>query len=395
MVSTASTQLFQADIPHDLAPYATNWRESQGRFFDEPGAGDRTPYQRDRDRIIYADSFRRLQYKTQVFTNSEEGDFRTRLTHSLEVAQLTRTICRALKLDEDLGETIALVHDLGHPPFGHSGEGALQKMMKNYGGFNHNHQTIRIVRELETRYASFDGLNLTYESLEGIAKHNGPLSKAEQKLTFFADLSPSSQPGLEAQVAALCDQLAYNHHDLEDGLATGKLHLEQVLALPSFAREWELVTASYPRLDQARQVTEAIRRMVHRQVKDLLNQSHANLHENQPKNVAEVRQHKEFFIGFSPVIVKESHFLCEFLFENMYRHVQVNRRNFQGFRIIEALFDAFMNHKRMLPENYQQRLSADSDDAQKAKVVCDYIASLTDRSAALEYHRMFGPIEWK
>jgi dGTPase len=384
-----------SDLPAAQAPYATDWRKSQGRLHDEPSADDRTPFQRDRDRIVYADAFRRLQYKTQVFMNSEEGDFRTRLTHTLEVAQLTRAICRFLQLDEDLGEAIALAHDLGHPPFGHAGEDALNDCMKDYGGFEHNVQTLLILRQLESPYAQFDGLNLSWEVLEGVAKHNGIIERKLSKNELFKDLAPGSQPGLEAQVAAACDALAYKHHDLDDGLATGKLHLEEVLSLPQFKRVWDEVSATYPRIAEPRKIKEAIRRLINRQVRDILANSKQNFMRARIQTLPEVRAQEHFLVGFSEEVAADNEKLSTFLFHNLYRHTSVNRFNFQAHRIIRDLFNAFMNHRKMLPIEWREKLPEEVKDvAGKARVVCNYLASLTDRSAMQEHQRLFAPINY-
>ncbi|MFZ2619845.1 MAG: deoxyguanosinetriphosphate triphosphohydrolase [Alphaproteobacteria bacterium] len=380
-----------------LAPYATRWQTSRGRMHDEPSADHRSPFQRDRDRLIYSDAFRRLQYKTQVFMNPEEGDFRTRLTHTLEVVQLTRTICRGLGLDEDLGEAIALAHDVGHPPFGHAGEDALNDCMEHFGGFNHNVQALRILCELETPYAMFNGLNLSWEVREGVAKHNGPLvgegsaELAENKL--FSDLLPTQQASLEAQVAAVCDQVTYIHHDLDDGLNTGKLHIEDVMQLPQFKRMWEEVTATYPHAPRSRYLNEAIRRMINRQVRDIISVSRSKIASSGVQTVAEVRELPDMLIGISDPVAKENKLMYDFLYSHLYRHTSVNRYNFQAHRVVRELFKAFMNHRKMLPTDWRARLpKLAGDEAGKAQVVCDYIASLTDRSALREHARLFAPL---
>lgn len=373
-----------------LAPFATRWETTRGRDMKEPEPTDRTPFQRDRDRIVHSDAFRRLQYKTQVFTNSEEGDFRTRLTHSLEVAQLTRTICRTLGLDEDLGEAVALAHDLGHPPFGHAGEEALDRCMESFGGFRHNDNTMKILRKLERRYAAFDGLNLTWETLEGAAKHNGPIEGDVPAV--MADLEPETWCGLEAQVAALCDDIAYNHHDLDDGLMSGKLYLDDVIgALPNFRRVWEEVTSTYPQQEEHRLIKETIRRMMTRQVKDLLHTSTHKLNKVQPQSAEEVRAYDTALILFSKDMAADMKNMKQFLFKRMYRHYQVNRMMFRAYRVIDGLFNVYMNHRKMLPMHVQKLLPADvNDDKAKAHVVCDYIACMTDRSAMSEHNLLFG-----
>lgn len=375
---------------HGLAPYATDWRQSKGRKYQEPDAFDRTPFQRDRDRIIHSESFRRLQYKTQVYTNQSAGDhFRTRLTHSMEVAQITRDICRYLNLDEDLGETIALAHDLGHPPFGHAGEDALHMCMESYGGYRHNDQTLRVVTQLERRYAMFDGLNLTWESLEGIAKHNGPIKNADEDL--YDGLNPRKHCGLEGQVAALADDIAYNHHDIDDGIGMGSLTVEKMREVRHFDRIYEEMLATYPKAEEDRLLKETIRRMISRQVKDLLLTSKSNIEKSGVQSVEEVREHGKALITFSPKMEEETVELKRFLYNNMYRHFKVNRSAFRAHRIIGDLFETYMKHRRMLPEQIQKYLPKDKKDkAGKAIVVADYISSLTDRSCVQEHARLFG-----
>jgi dGTPase len=373
-----------------LAPYATDWHKSRGRKYQEPDAFDRTPFQRDRDRIIHSESFRRLQYKTQVYTNQSAGDhFRTRLTHSMEVAQITRDICRYLHLNEDLGETIALAHDLGHPPFGHAGEDALHRCMEAYGGYRHNDQTLRVVIQLERCYANFDGLNLTWESREGIAKHNGPVKNADEDL--YDALEPKSFCGLEGQVAAMADDIAYNHHDIDDGIGMGSLNVEKMRELTHFNRIYEEMLATYPNGEPHRLLKETIRRMISRQVKDLLLTSKMNLEKSNVKNVEEVRALDRPLITFSDKMEKETVELKRFLYKNMYRHFKVNRSAFRAHRIIGDLFDTYMEHRRMLPEQIQKYLPEDKKDkTSKAIVVADYISSLTDRSCVQEHAKLFG-----
>jgi dGTPase len=382
----------EIDKGRTLAPYATDWRESRGRFHEEPVALDRTPYQRDRDRVIHSDAFRRLQYKTQVFVNFMEGDhFRTRLTHSLEVAQITRTICRSLGLDEDLGEVISLSHDMGHPPFGHAGEDALDKCVKEYGGWRHNEQTMRVIRELESPYGSFEGLNLTWETLEGIAKHNGPIPKEEAKFRLFKDLEPETHAGLEAQVAALADDMAYNHHDLDDGLRAGSLHLEQVMTLPQFHRAYTEVSSTFPNANYVRTIKETIRRMLSRQVQDVLTVSRARLAKEKLKCVEDVRNFGEPLICMSPEVMEETQEIKKFLFQNMYRHYIKNRMDFRAHKIITDLFEAFLEHRRLLPDAVQEKLPADANNLKgKALVIADYISLMTDRSVIREHARLFS-----
>jgi dGTPase len=384
------TKATRDTLMSNLAPYATHWQKTKGRVMDEAEAFDRTPFQRDRDRLIHSDAFRRLQYKTQVFSNQNAGDlFRTRLTHSLEVAQIARDVCRYLNLDEDLGEVIALAHDLGHAPFGHAGEDALNDCMKPFGGYRHNDQSMKIVRQLERRYGAFDGLNLTWETLEGIAKHNGPMD-GEHNPSLYADLEVNTWCGLEGQAAAMADDIAYNHHDMDDGVGMGTLSIEKLRELPQFNRAYEEVVAIYPKLDEYRKVKEIIRRMQSHQIRDLLKTSANNIKKSGVKSADEVRAYGKQLIAFSAKVEKETQELKNFLRENMYRHFQVNRSAFRAHRTINELFDVYMDHCRMLPKHVQDCLAAEPTEHEKAQVVADYIASLTDRSAVQEHARLFG-----
>lgn len=382
-----------------LAPYATDVTALTPQENQRTHAltDTRTPFQHDHDRIIHSSAFRRLQHKTQVMHNSEEGDFRTRLTHTLEVAQLSRSLARMMNVDSDLAEICALAHDLGHPPFGHAGEDALDAKMKAFGGFEHNLQTMSILRQLECTYAAYDGLNLTWESLEGIAKHNGPLPENQHNNALVSDLKPASYASLEAQIAAICDDIAYNHHDMEDGFATGKLHFEEIVALPSIAPIWQEIKSTYPHADTFRYVKELARHLIHRAMQDVLSQTRKNLDALQPTSVEDIRNAPVQLVMFSPSGADAIKELKTFLFENMYRHHEINRQAFKGHKMINELFDAFMNHKKLLPPYTLSRLDTldMQDDTHKARVVCDYIASLTDRSVAREYTRIFGDIEWR
>lgn len=375
-----------------LAPYATLWQHSRGRIIAEPEQESRTPFQRDRDRIIHSEAFRRLQYKTQVFVNHEGDHYRTRLTHSLEVAQITRSICRVLNLDDDLGEAIALAHDLGHPPFGHAGEDALNEAMQPYGGYRHNEQTLKLVRELEHKYANFNGLNLTWEALEGIAKHNGPEEGINEQGTVFEGLEIDTWSGLEAQAAALADDIAYNHHDIEDGLNAGILELEQVIAgVPAFATLWQEVSNLYPDTPRNRLVRETTRRMMHRQIEDVLAQTRKNIAKHNPKSVEDVRHAGEAMVAFSPEMAKATKALKKFMYENMYRHYRVSRMSLKAHKVVKELARIFMEHQRCLPTEFQHRIADKKDMQQRATVVCDYISGMTDRYAMLEYDRLTDP----
>ena len=374
-----------------LAPYATHWKNSKGRFFAEPEASERTPFQRDRDRIIHADAFRKMQYKTQVYANQDSSDhYRTRLTHSMEVAQVCRSICRALNLDEDLGECVALAHDLGHTPFGHAGEDALNACMAPYGGYRHNDQTLKIVRSLECRYPNFDGLNLTWEALEGIAKHNGPCKEGYDE-ALYGDLEPTTFSGLEAQVAALADDIAYNHHDIDDSLHMGSLSLRTICQFEPFARTFSEVESSFPKASERRLIKETLRRMLDRAVKDLIKTSKQRLKNSGVKTVEDVRNYHEPLIAFSEPMAALMKDMKAFMFEHVYRHYQMNRAAFRAYRVIEGLFETYMKHRRMLSSEHQLNLPEDKEDIHgKAQVVANYIAGLTDRSAVQEHARLFG-----
>lgn len=373
------------------AAYATLHEESKGRLFVEAENKGRTPFQRDRDRIIHADAFRKLQYKTQVYANESPSDhYRTRLTHSMEVAQVARSICRTLRLDEDLGECVALAHDLGHTPFGHAGEDALDKCMEPYGGYRHNDQTLKIVTQLERRYPAFDGLNLTWEAREGIAKHNGPLKEGFDA-ELYKGLDPNSYSGLEAQVAALSDDIAYNHHDVDDSLHMGSLTLNAIKEVDSFNRVYIEVESSYPHADERRLIKETLRRMMDKAIRDLIKTSTQRIKDSGVKHVEEVRNYGEPLIVFSDPVEKSMKELKKFMFQNVYRHYQMNRATFRAYRVIEALFNTYMEHRRMLPAYEQNFLPEDkSDEHAKAQVVANYIAGLTDRSAIQEHARLFG-----
>lgn len=367
----------------DLAAYAVSDAVSRGRRIAEPAPQTRGEFQRDRDRIVHCAAFRRLEYKTQVFVNHEGDHFRTRLTHSLEVAQIARSIARTLRLNEDLTEAIALAHDLGHTPFGHAGQDALNECMSEAGGFEHNLQSLRVVDLLEQRYAAFDGLNLCFETREGILKH---CSRAQAELLgdvgerFVRGLYPS----LEAQVANLADEIAYNNHDVDDGLRSGLLGLPQLETVPAFRRHLDAVRAEYPVLAERRLVHETIRRMIHRLVSDLIEHSRANLEATRPVSPDDVRS-APLLIGFSPEVRREQQELKAFLFTNLYRHFRVNRMASKARRIVRELFLAFRDEPRLLPADYQDQFARDG-----ARAIADYVAGMTDRYAIREHRRLFA-----
>ena len=367
-----------------LAAYAAHPGQSRGRRHNEPDPAGRNQFQRDRDRVIHSTAFRRLEYKTQVFVNHEGDLFRTRLTHSLEVAQIGRGIARNLDLHEDLVEAIALAHDLGHTPFGHAGQDALNACMREHGGFEHNLQSLRVVDFLEQRYAEFDGLNLTYEVREGILKHCSPLN-ARQLGEVAERFLNRGQPSLEAQVANLADEIAYNDHDVDDGLRSGLITLEQLSDVELFARHLEQVRTRYPQLGGRRLVHETVRRMINALVGDLCSHSSERIKDVAPADIADVRAAAAPLIGFSDDMRRQQLELKQFLRANLYRHYRVNRMSSKAQRIIRELFDAFMQDPALMPEDYQQ-----SARQNQARAVADYVAGMTDRYAIREYRRLFS-----
>jgi dGTPase len=374
-----------------LAPYAANDSRSRGRRYSESAPAYRGEYQRDRDRIIHSQAFRRLEYKTQVFVNHEGDLFRTRLTHSLEVAQVGRTIARALQLNEDLTEAIALAHDLGHTPFGHAGQQALNQCMRDYGGFEHNLQSLRVVDELEEKYAEFSGLNLTFEAREGILKHC-PADKAEEMGELGRRFIDKRQPSLEAQLTDLADGIAYNSHDVDDGLRAGLISLPQLDEVELFREQHDTVSARYPDLPPRRAIHEIVRRLINCQVLDLIEESCARIAAAAPADIEAVRAAPEPLIAFSEGMHARHAKLKQFLYRYLYRHYRVHRMSVKAQRIVKALFDAFFNERRLLPEDYYQkarREEAAKGKTGRARVVADYIAGMTDRYAIAEYTRLF------
>jgi len=367
----------------ERAPYAALAEHSRGRCHAEAAPIGRSEFQRDRDRIIHSTAFRRLEYKTQVFVNHEGDLFRTRLTHSLEVAQIGRAIARSLNLDEDLVEAIALAHDLGHTPFGHTGQDALNACMQDYGGFEHNLQSLRVVDRLEERYAEFDGLNLTFETREGILKHCS-LPNAKLLGDVGARFLQKQQASLEAQVANLADEIAYNNHDVDDGLRSGLLELEQLSAVTVFARHLQEVKQRYAQLDGRRAIHETVRRMINTLITDLVAQSSKNITQANPGNIDGVRT-APMLIGFSDSIRAEQRELKQFLRTHMYQHYRVNRMSSKARQIIKALFEAFMEDPKLLPPQYQDKAKQD-----QARTIADYIAGMTDRYAVKEYRHLFS-----
>ncbi|MFV1993015.1 MAG: deoxyguanosinetriphosphate triphosphohydrolase, partial [Acidiferrobacterales bacterium] len=363
---------------------------SRGRKYDEPRPAHRSDFQRDRDRIIHSAAFRRLEYKTQVFVNHEGDLFRTRLTHSIEVAQIGRSIARALNLNEDLVEAIALAHDLGHTPFGHAGQDALNKCMQKVGGFEHNLQSLRVVDVLEERYADFPGLNLMFETREGILKHCS-LKNARSLGKLGERFVNKTQPSLEAQLTNLADEIAYNNHDVDDGLRYGLIDVEQLQAVPLFADQYNKVVIKYPDLNPRRIIHETIRRMVNEMVVDLIETSRANIAELGIDSIDGVRDHKTELISYSEPMKKQTQALKRFLRESMYHHYRVKRMTAKSTSVLTALFEAFIGDLELLPPQYRQKSSASNSEIDRARIVADYIAGMTDRYALAEHGRLFAP----
>ncbi|MEG0937176.1 MAG: deoxyguanosinetriphosphate triphosphohydrolase [Comamonas sp.] len=382
-----------------LASYACNPLHSKGRRFAEPVAPTRSDFQRDRDRIVHSSAFRRLVYKTQVFVNHEGDLFRTRLTHSLEVAQLGRSIARALQLDEDLVEAICLAHDLGHTPFGHAGQDALNECMRPHGGFEHNLQSLRVVDRLEERYPAFDGLNLTFETREGILKHcsrsNAELLNAREPGGVAQRFIDATQPSLEAQLCNLADAIAYNAHDVDDGVRSGLITMAQLRdAVPLFVRYYEATLADWPQLlvpdAQRKLLYESIRRMLSEQVYDVINSSRAQLQSAKVSSVQDVRLHGQVLIAFSDEMKAESQRLKQFLFKQLYRHPQVMQTMDGAQQVVRELFAAYMVEPERMKPRFVQRVLAASTLNERARVVADFIAGMTDRYAAREHEQITG-----
>ena len=377
------------------APYATRPDASRGRLHAEPEDPGRSVFQRDRDRIIHSTAFRRLEYKTQVFVYHEGDHYRTRLTHSLEVSQIARGICRRLGLDEDLGEALALAHDLGHTPFGHAGEEALGEAMAPHGGFDHNAHSLRLVTALERRYADFDGLNLTWETLEGLAKHNGPVSLTsgdapEALETYLArhDLEVGSWPGPEAQVAALADDIAYNNHDLDDGLRAGLFEPEDLAGLPLVGGVFAEVADRYPDIERSRLIHEVVRRLIHAMVEDLITETRRRVAEVKPADVAAVRGLGRPLVGFSTPMEAKNRAIKKFLYARMYRHPRVTHETDRARVVVTDLFRLYFSHPGSLPAEWRTEAERARDAHGVARIVGDYIAGMTDRFAFGEHERL-------
>jgi dGTPase len=378
-----------------LAPYAAHDEQSRGRRYPEPKPEYRGEFQRDRDRIIHSNAFRRLVYKTQVFVNHEGDLYRTRVTHSIEVAQIGRSAARALRLNEALTEAISLAHDLGHTPFGHAGQEALNECMRPYGGFEHNLQSLRVVDELEERYAEFRGLNLTFECREGILKHCS-VRNARELGELGERFIQRRQPSLEAQIANLSDEIAYNNHDVDDGIRAQLVDLKSMREVRLFRRQYDVVVSQYPDLGERRLVHEVIRRMINYIVVDLIRTTQARLDEARPASIDEVRRLPKPLVGLSDVARDEHAELMEFLRERVYKHYKVLRMTSKARRVLKALFDALFEDINLMPTEHRD-LARQADVSQgpagRARAVADYIAGMTDRYAILEHRRLFDPAE--
>ncbi|MGQ0698781.1 MAG: deoxyguanosinetriphosphate triphosphohydrolase [Panacagrimonas sp.] len=377
----------------ELASCAADPAHSRGRQNAEPSPSLRTEFQRDRDRIIHCAAFRRLEYKTQVFVNHEGDLFRTRLTHSLEVAQIARSVARTLQLNEDLCETISLAHDLGHTPFGHAGQDALDECMKEYGGFEHNMQSLRVVDELEDKYAAFRGLNLCFETREGILKHCSP-KNAQTLGDVGRRFLEHTQPGLEAQIANLADEIAYNNHDIDDGLRAGLLSVEQLRSIPLFARHHDAARAAHGSMTRKQEWHETIRRIINTLVTDLVVASGARIAAANPADIDAVRRQPAPLIGYSDEVRAENRVLKRFLREELYLHHQVYRVMSKARKVVRDLFEGLFPDPRLMPPSFYaeaQRLERSNGLAGRARVVADYIAGMTDRYALDEHERLFDP----
>lgn len=380
-----------------LSPYAEDVAASRGRRFPEDVSRTRTAFARDRDRIIHCTAFRRLKEKTQVFVAHEGDHYRTRLTHSLEVAQIARSLAHALKLDTDLAETVALAHDLGHPPFGHAGEDELQAQMADYGGFDHNVQTFRVVTKLEERYPRFDGLNLSWETVEGVIKHNGPVSHrldepAWRAIADYAqgwDLRLDGFASLEAQCAAIADDIAYNNHDVDDGVQAGLFSLDDLAEVPLIGPILKGTRADWPEAGDRMIRLEAVRRMIGAMVADVLAETERRLAEDNIRSNEDVRTAKRSLVGFSNDMLEELGVLRQFLFKRMYRHYRVNRMRSQARRILSEMFQLFMSEPGVMPPEWSAKAET-RDPVKRARAVCDYIAGMTDRYAIEEHRKLFS-----
>lgn len=385
------------------APYASDPAATRGRLYEEKPSPTRTDFQRDRDRIIHSTGFRRLKQKTQVFLYDEGDHYRTRLTHTIEVAQIARALARALDLDEDLAEALALAHDLGHPPFGHAGERALNRAMASYGGFDHNAQSLRVVTQLEHRYPRFDGLNLVWETLEGLVKHNGPLiartdsvgGSVAGRLPFaiaqyakVQDLWLWSYAGAEAQAAAIADDIAYDAHDIDDGLRAGLLSLDGLADIGLIAQILEAIRAEYPNLDPQRQAFELIRRLITVMIEDVIAESHRRIDRLSPSSADDVRLADGPVVGFSADMAASDREIKRYLTTNVYRHRHVMSVMERAEKVVDRLFERYWDNEADLPQEWQA--VGGGDDAARARRIADFLAGMTDRYALAEFERLFG-----
>jgi dGTPase len=374
------------------AIYSTSYKKTKGRLYLEEESVNRNPFQRDRDRVIHSDSFRLLKHKTQVFVAHTGDYYRTRLTHSLEVSQIARTVARMLNIDEDLSEVLALAHDLGHPPFAHSGEDVLDKCMKNYDGFDHNAQTLRILTTLEERYPLFDGLNLTWETLEGIVKHNGPLKTPHLVIGEFNnkfDLDLLTYPGLEAQISSLSDDIAYNNHDIDDGFRAGFITLSDLKGINFLSEIINQINSEFKDIDDHMIVKELIRRLIGLMIDDLIKETRKNINSFSPKSAEDIRGHLFPVASFSDFFIKQDEEIRTFLKSRVYEHNSIKSERLNSMKIIEGLFTKLINNIDLLPKDLRKKCDTPKSKI-SARVVCDYIASMTDRSAVENYAKIYG-----
>ncbi len=371
-----------------LAPHAMRAARSRGRRHPEPEHAFRSAFQRDRDRVIHSRAFRRLEYKTQVFVNHEGDHFRTRLTHSIEVSQVARTVASALGINTTMAEALALSHDLGHTPFGHLGEQVLNALMKDHGGFNHNRQSLRIVEHLEDRYPDFKGLNLTYEIREGIAKHSGPCDPGVAP--EYAEYHPEERPPLEAQMIDIADEIAYQHHDVDDGIESGLLDARFLADnVPLWGEAYARALRDHPQAAPRQQVTAALRGMIDALVTDLVETTRAAIAGSGVRSVEDVRRQPAQLVGLSPETARRNQELKRFLHQHLYRHHHIERMKDKARRILVALFERYCENVNLLPEEHRARIP----ELGRERVMCDYIAGMTDRYAMDEYRRLFEPYE--
>lgn len=371
----------------DLAPYAARSSASLGRRYDEVFKDERPAYERDRDRIIHCAAFRRLEYKTQVFVNHEGDYYRTRLTHSLEVAQIARGIARNLHLNEDLAETLALAHDLGHTPFGHTGEEVLNRLMADFGGFEHNRQSLRIVDELEERYVGFNGLNLTFEAREGIIKHSSEYDHPGQ--ADLNDFLSGQRPVLEAQIIDLADEIAYNNHDIDDGLKAGFITLEELSGVELWKETHALVAGKYPGIDRERHICQTISHLIGRLIDDLVTTTRSGIEQHGIDSLEAVRRHPSRLVAFSSEMRRKNKDLKVFLYKQLYHHYKVERMRVKAERFLTLLFESYLRTPSLLPFSYHRKFEL----VGRERVICDYLAGMTDRYALDEYKRLFEPYE--